>query len=84
MHRMTKARKNRLSEQSVLAQLVKSLSRQEADEQHVPSNALKRFRYLNRSGSTTIAGTDDVADFCLVKHAMDAVNIDKKSQVLLL
>jgi myosin heavy subunit len=84
MHRMTKARKNRLSEQSVLAQLVKSLSRQEADELHVPSNALKRFRYLNRSGCTTIAGTDDVADFCLVKHAMDAVNIDKKSQVLLL
>ena len=71
-------------EQSVLAQLVKSLSREEADELHVPSNALKRFRYLNRSGCTTIAGTDDVADFCLVKHAMDAVNIDKKSQVMLL
>ena len=80
----TRVGRKQLSEQSVLAQLVKSLSREEADELHVPSNALKRFRYLNRSGCTTIAGTDDVADFHLVKHAMDAVNIDKKSQVCLL
>lgn len=64
-----------------LAQLVKSLSREDAEELHIPSNALKRFRYLNRSGCTSIAGTDDVADFHLVQHAMDAVNIDKKAQV---
>ena len=64
-----------------LAQLVKSLSREAAEELHIPSDALKRFRYLRRSGCTSIAGTDDVADFHLVQHAMDAVNIDKKAQV---
>lgn len=64
-----------------LAQLVKSLTREDAEELHIPSNALKRFRYLNRSGCTSIAGTDDVADFHLVQHAMDAVNIDQKAQV---
>ncbi len=62
-------------------QLVKSLSREAAEELHIPSDALRRFRYLRRSGCTSIAGTDDVADFHLVQHAMDAVNIDKKAQV---
>lgn len=62
-------------------QLVKSLSREAAEELHIPTDALRRFRYLRRSGCTSIAGTDDVADFHLVQHAMDAVNIDKKAQV---
>jgi len=64
------------------AQLVKSLSREDAEELHIPSDALSRFRYLNLSGCTSIPGTDDVADFHLVQHAMDAVNIEKKAQVL--
>ena len=51
-----------------------------AEELRLPADALKRFRYLNRSGCTAIPGTDDVADFQLVQHAMDAVNIDKKAQ----
>ncbi len=75
------AAQHRIKEVHVPVQLVKSLSREDAEELHIPSNALKRFRYLNRSGCTSIAGTDDVADFHLVQHAMDAVNIDKKAQV---
>ena len=51
-----------------------------AEELRLPGDALKRFRYLNKSGCTAIPGTDDVADFQLVQHAMDAVNIDKKAQ----
>lgn len=54
---------------------------EQAAQLRIPPNPLKHFRYLNRSGCTTIAGTDDAADFQLVQHAMDAVNIDKKSQV---
>ena len=53
---------------------------EQAEQLRIPADALKRFRYLNQSGCTAIAGTDDVADFHLVQHAMDAVNIDVKSQ----
>ena len=63
------------------AQLCKAVKGEDAEELRIPSDALKRFRYLNRSGCTAIPGTDDVADFQLVQHAMDAVNIDKRSQV---
>lgn len=56
---------------------------EQAVQLRLPQDALKHFRYLNRSGCTAIAGTDDAADFQLVQHAMDAVNIDKKSQARL-
>jgi hypothetical protein len=64
----------------VLVQLCKAMKGQQAEHLRLPSDALKRFRYLNRSGCTFISGTDDAADFHLVQSAMDAVNIDKKSQ----
>lgn len=46
----------------------------------IPADALRRFRYLNRSGCTAIAGVPDAADFRSVCAAMSAVGIDAPMQ----
>lgn len=65
----------------IFYQLCTGVTPAEAAGLRLPRDALARFRYLNTSGCTAIAGVSDAADFVRVRSAMSAVSIDEAAQV---
>ena len=65
----------------IFYQLCTGVTAAEAAALRLPRDALTRFRYLNTSGCTAIAGVSDAADFACVRAAMSAVSIDEAAQV---
>lgn len=65
----------------IFYQLCTGVTPAEAAGLRLPRDALARFRYLNTSGCTAIAGVSDAADFARVRAAMSAVSINETAQV---
>ena len=65
----------------IFYQLCTGVTPAEAAGLRLPRDALARFRYLNTSGCTAIAGVSDAGDFARVRAAMSAVSIDETAQV---
>lgn len=63
-----------------MLQLCKGATAEERKQWQL-EDGVQDYSYLRASGCWEIAGVDDAAEYLQVKHSLNVVGIDKKSQV---